>query len=57
MNSSTREKWQFSRASSSVRQEETTTFAISWFEWGLAKYLLKDSVHMIGIVRRDFDEW
>lgn len=43
--------------SSSVRQEETTSLAINWFERDLAKYLLKDSVHMIGIVRRDFDEW
>lgn len=57
LDSSIRAKCQFSRGSSSVRQEETTSLAINWFERDLAKYLLKESVHMIGIVRRDFDEW
>lgn len=57
MNSSPRAKWQLFRNSSSVRQEETTSLLVNWFEWDLAKYLLKDSVHRIGITRRDFDEW
>lgn len=57
LNSSTRAKQQFSRVSFSVRQEETTSLAINWFEWDPAKYRLKDSVHMTGTVRRDFDEW
>lgn len=57
MNSSTRAKWHESRDSSSVTQEETTSLAVNWFAWDLAKYLLKDSVHVIGIVRKDFDEW
>lgn len=57
LNSSTRAKWQFSRGSSSVKQEESTSVAVNWFEWDLAKYPQKDCVHMIGTVRRDFGEW
>lgn len=39
-----------------ARQEETTSLAINLFEWDLVKCLLKGSVHMIGIVKVDFDE-
>lgn len=42
--------------SSLVRQEETASLVINLFEWDVAKCLLKDNVHMIGIVKVDFDE-